>query len=179
MNLDKLIKGCKKGKLEYQKELYKRYSSSLYYLAVRYVKAPEVAQDLLHDAFIIIYDKIKSYKGSGSFEGWIKKVMINVCLSYLRRNKKELRLVSDHLEDLSDPIEEDNKLLTIDVILRLLSRLPMGTRSVFNLYYLEGYSHKEIAEVLGISVGTSKSQLSRARELLRVELKKNGESYAF
>lgn len=177
MDLNQIIKKCKKGKLDAQKALYEAYSGTLYYIALRYVKDQDVAQDLLHDCFITIFDKIKTYRGEGSFEGWIKRIMVNTSLSYLRKLKKE-KEHEEHIFLVETNDREDENLVNMDKVLRTLNRLPMGARTIFNLYYIEGYTHKEIAQELNISEGTSKSQLGRARELLKQELNKEGGNYA-
>ncbi len=180
MDLKTIIKKCKKGRVSAQKELYELYAPTLYYICLRYAKNPEIAQDLLHDGFMIIFDKISSFKGEGSFEGWMKRIMINHSLAYLRQLSKERDLFTDS-HDSIDTLEEqdvdDAPVISLDKVLRLLNRLPDGCRTVFNLYYIEGYSHKEIAGELMISEGTSKSQLNRAKQLLREEVNKEKGSY--
>lgn len=164
---EQLIKGCIRRDRNAQKSLYDRYSSKMYALSYRYVKDSMDAEDVLVTAFTKIFDRISQYKSEGSFEGWIRKVVVNEALTFLRRNRSmyletdlevadrdpDYRTLSDHLE------AED--------LLRLIQELPSGYRIVFNMYAIDGYSHKEIAEQLGISENTSKSQLSRARTYLQ------------
>lgn len=175
MELDRIIRRCKRGKLDAKKLLYDQYADTLYYIALRYLNNTTEAEDLLHDVFIIIFDKIGSFKGEGSFEGWMKRIMVNASLSYLKKRKKHIDVDSEQAQWGEDH-EEDN-IVSMDKVLRTLNKLPSGARTVFNLYYVEGYSHQKIANELDISIGTSKSQLNRAKELLRDELIKEGENY--
>jgi RNA polymerase sigma factor (sigma-70 family) len=164
---EQLIKGCIRRDRTAQKSLYERYSSKMYALCYRYVKDSMDAEDVLVTAFTKIFERIAQFKGDGSFEGWIRKVVVNEALSFLRKNRPmylETDLeVADREPDynaLSDHLEADD-------LLRLIQELPSGYRTVFNMYAIDGYSHKEIAEQLGISENTSKSQLSRARIYLQ------------
>lgn len=166
-NEDELIKGCVRRERSAQKRLYETFSSKMYALCCRYVKDSMEAEDVLVTAFTKILDRIDQYKGEGSFEGWIRRVVVNEALTYLRRNRSmyieteleaadrepDYQLMSDHLE------EED--------LMNMIQELPAGYRIVFNLYAIDGYSHKEIADQLNISENTSKSQLSRARVFLQ------------
>ena len=166
-NEDELIKGCVRRERSAQKRLYETFSSKMYALCCRYVKDSMEAEDVLVTAFTKILDRIDQYKGEGSFEGWIRRVVVNEALTYLRRNRSmyieteleaadrepDYQLMSDHLE------EED--------LMNMIQELPAGYRIVFNLYAIDGYSHKEIAGQLNISENTSKSQLSRARMFLQ------------
>lgn len=166
-NEDELIKGCVRRERSAQKRLYETFSSKMYALCCRYVKDSMEAEDVLVTAFTKILDRIDQYKGEGSFEGWIRRVVVNEALTYLRRNRSmyieteleaadrepDYQLMSDHLE------EED--------LMNMIQELPAGYRIVFNLYAIDGYSHKEIANQLNISENTSKSQLSRARVFLQ------------
>ena len=171
-DIDKIISGCKRKSYRYQKKLYDTYSSLLYAICYRYFRNAEDASDCLQDAFIKIYDKIETFKNEGSFEGWIKRVQVNTCLMHLRSRKKQV-----FLEDLSESVQieeedEDEDFLNIPpkVLFTLIQDLPAGYRTVFNLYVLDGYNHKEIAVELGLSVGTSKSQLARAKKVLKEKL---------
>lgn len=159
------------------------FSDTLYYICLRYTKNVEVAQDVMHDGFIIIFKEIGSYRGDGSFEGWIKRIMVTTALAHLRKVNKE-RNIFEQSNDIGsyDKVTEELKeektpLVSMDKVLRLLDKLPLGSRTVFNLYFIEGYTHKQIAVELKISEGTSKSQLSRAKELLKLEIKKEGGAY--
>jgi RNA polymerase sigma factor (sigma-70 family) len=164
---DELIKGCVRRERNAQKRFYETYSSKMYALCYRYVKDSMEAEDVLVTAFTKILDRIDQYKGEGSFEGWIRRVVVNEALTYLRRNRSmylETELEAAHREpdyqSISDHLEAED-------LLKMIQELPSGYRIVFNLYAIDGYSHKEIAEQLGISENTSKSQLSRARTYLQ------------
>lgn len=168
-----LIKGCIRGDRAAQKRLYDTFSSKMYALCCRYVKDSMEAEDVLVTAFTKILDKIGQYKNEGSFEGWIRRIVVNEALTYLRRNRNmylELELEAANYEPdyqtVSDHLEAED-------LLKMIGELPSGYRIVFNLYAIDGYSHKEIAEQLGITENTSKSQLSRARAYLQKLLTDN------
>jgi len=164
---DELIKGCLRRDPSAQKLLYDSYSSKMYGLCYRYVKDSMEAEDILVTAFTKVFDKIQQFRSDGSFEGWIRRIVVNEALTYLRRNRSmylETPLEQADREPdysaLSDHLEAED-------LLKMIQELPTGYRIVFNLYAIDGYSHKEIAEQLGISENTSKSQLSRARTYLQ------------
>jgi RNA polymerase sigma factor (sigma-70 family) len=164
---DELIKGCLRREPSAQKLLYDSYSSKMYALSYRYVKNPMEAEDILVTAFVKVFDKIQQFKSEGSFEGWIRRIVVNEALTFLRRNRS-MYLETD-LEQ-ADREPDYNALgdhLEAEDLLKMIQELPTGYRIVFNLYAIDGYSHKEIAEQLGISENTSKSQLSRARTFLQ------------
>ncbi|MGC4021669.1 MAG: RNA polymerase sigma factor [Cyclobacteriaceae bacterium] len=165
-----LIEGCLRKDRQAQHSLYQLFAGKMYALCCRYVKDKMEAEDVLVMSFTKIFERIGQYKGEGSFEGWIRRVVVNESLTYLRRNK------SMYLEtDIEDAIYEpdfqklENQLEAED-LMKLIEELPVGYRTVFNLYAIDGYNHQEIAEQLGISENTSKSQLSRARALLQKKL---------
>lgn len=170
---DELIKGCLSRDRSAQKRLYDTYSSKMYSICYRYVRDPAEAEDILIVAFTRIFEKISQFKSEGSFEGWIKRIMVNEALTHLRRNRSmyletDLEQVDREpdYDKLQDHLEEED-------LLKMIQELPTGYRIVFNLYAIEGYSHKEIANQLGISENTSKSQLSRARTYLQKMLAEN------
>ncbi len=172
-NEQELIQGCRRGDRAAQKRLYDTFSPKMYALCCRYVKDSMEAEDVLVTAFTKILDKIDQYKSEGSFEGWIRRVVVNEALTWLRRNRNmylELELeAADYEPDyksLSDHLEAED-------LMTMINDLPSGYRIVFNLYAIDGYSHKEIADQLGISENTSKSQLSRARTYLQKLLTDN------
>ncbi len=165
-----LIEGCQRNKREAQHALYRLYSGKMYALCCRYVKNRTEAEDVLVTAFTKIFEKIGQYKGEGSFEGWIRRVMVNESLTYLRRNKN-MYLEMDIEEAAYEPsYQKLENQLEADDLMKLIEALPVGYRTVFNLYAIDGFSHQEIAYQLGISENTSKSQLSRARALLQKQL---------
>jgi RNA polymerase sigma factor (sigma-70 family) len=170
---NELIKGCLKRENSAQKQLYDTYSAKMYGLCYRYVKDSMEAEDILVTAFTKVFDKIEQFKNEGSFEGWIRRIVVNEALTYLRRNRSmyletELEQADrePNYDSLSDHLEAED-------LMKMIQALPTGYRIVFNLYAIDGYSHKEIGEQLGISENTSKSQLSRARTYLQKLLVEN------
>lgn len=164
------IEGCKRQDSLAQEHLYKYYSWKMYALCCRYVPSKMEAEDVLVTAFTKLFKKIDQYKGDGSFEGWIRRIVVNESLTYLRKNKNMyLETDIEAVDKEPDFAKLDNQ-LEADDIMRLVGQLPTGYRMVFNMYAIDGYSHKEIAEQLGISENTSKSQLSRARAVLQKNL---------
>lgn len=171
-----IIKQCKKGDKKAQEFIYNEYSSVLFGICLRYMKSRAKADDVMQDAFVTIFTKIKQFKSKGSFEGWIKRITINTALMQIRKNKKEI--VSEFSENIEQERLDENVQLNIKdkksviqnanfsqtEIFETLKELPDGFQTVFNLYVIDELKHKEIAEKLEISVGTSKSQLMRARK---------------
>ena len=150
-----------------QRALYERHAGKLYGLALRYLRHPETAQDVLAEAWIKIFGKLNSYNREGSFEGWLKRIVVNESLMYLRKRRVQYAELSDAItETTATPVRVTDQLEHADV-LRLLDTLSDGCRTVFNLYELEGYKHREIAEQLGISINPSNSQLILAKKRLR------------
>lgn len=168
-----LIDGCLNKDRRYQEEFYARYSAKMLAVCARYAKNIGEAEDIVHDGFVKAFGKLHYFKGEGSLEGWVRRIMVNTSLEHFRKNKhlQVVEEVENH-EDLQVEAKALSK-LSADEILLMVQRLPSGFRIVFNLYVIEGYSHKEIAEELGISTGTSKSQLSRARLALQDMIKTN------
>lgn len=150
-----------------QSQVYQLFSDKLFAVCLKYSNNYEDAEDTLQDSFLVIFDKIKQYKKKGSFEGWLKRITINTAIQKYR-NKSTLQIVKEPVsdEETNDIYFEDQH-LTIDYLLNLIQQLPDRYRLIFNLYVLDNFSHKEIAEMLNISEGTSKSNLSRARALLK------------
>ena len=164
---DELIKGCLEGVPAAQKRLYALYSGKMYGLCLRYVKDSMEAEDVLITSFTKVFDKIRQFKGEGSFEGWIRRIVVNEALSFLRRNRSMYLETDLERADREPDYQALNDHLEAADLLRIIQELPTGYRIVFNLYAVDGYSHKEIADQLGISENTSKSQLSRARTYLQ------------
>lgn len=162
-----LINGCIGGDRRMQEELYRRFSPKMYGVCLRYAANTEEAEDILQEGFIKVFKKLTSFRGDGSFEGWIRRIFVNTAIEHFRRkrylqpvtDKEENTIEGKYLSVLDEMAERD--------ILALVQQLSPGYRTVFNMYVVEGYSHKEIAEILGISEGTSKSQLSRAKLILQ------------
>jgi RNA polymerase sigma-70 factor, ECF subfamily len=161
---EELAKGCRQGDPKAQKQLFDRFSGKMLGVCARYADSIEEAEDVLQESFIKIFNRIDSYKGEGSLEGWIRRVMVNTSLDQLRKNKAFSNTV--HLDMInSEPTSEDYTIeeLSAKDLLKLMKTMPRGFRTVFNLYAIEGFNHKEIAAQLGITESTSKSQYSRAK----------------
>lgn len=168
MTEQELIQGCLRGDRRAQKVLYERYAAKMFGLCKRYVKTTENAEEVLIEGFCKVYQKIDMYSGQGSFEGWIRRVMVNEALMFLRKNYRFNEHTDiDDLPSIADHQESAEDALSAKEILELLDELPTGYRTVFNLYVLEEYKHREIAEMLGISINTSKSQLILAKKRLQ------------
>jgi RNA polymerase sigma factor (sigma-70 family) len=162
-----IVEQCKKQHAKAQRMLYDRYAPLMMGLCSRYVPGAAEAEDVMIGGFMKIFAKIDDFEGKGSFEGWMKRIMINEALAYIRRNKSMyLETDIETAEREPDYDRIDSELEARD-LLNMVQELPGGYRTVFNLYAIEGYSHKEIAELLGINENTSKSQLSRARMQLQ------------
>ncbi|WP_179318762.1 RNA polymerase sigma factor [Winogradskyella helgolandensis] len=169
MSLDKLIENCIKQDVQAQGQLYKQYASKLFSLCLKYSKNYAEAEDNLHDAFITVFSKIEQYNNKGSFEGWLKRIAINTSLQRYREDVGVYDIVNEgNIEDVSVDINDDN--VSIDFLLKIIQELPDRYRLVFNLYVLDGYSHVEISELIQISTGTSKSNLARARMILKEKI---------
>jgi len=176
MSLKILIQKCKKRDVKSQSEIYQLFAGKLFALCLKYSKTHQEAEDNLQEAFITIFKKINQFKFKGSFEGWMKRIVINTALQTYRK-KNILNLVEENYPDEVE-VEIDESEISLDFLLKIIRELPDRYRMVFNLYVLDGYSHKEIANLLGIAEGTSKSNLSRARLILKdkVELDQQKQS---
>jgi len=190
-NDSNLINRCKKGDRQAQQIIYEKYSSVMLAICIRYVKDRMLAEDIMQEGFMTIFAKVGQFKDKGSFEGWMKRIMINSSLKSLQISSKNNHFDIDEMNDVSlsnlqaDEYEVDinytdpksvieNTNFSQDEILKVVSELPDGFRVVFNMYAIENYKHKEIAEILGISISTSKTQLIRARKNLQDKLFKLG-----
>jgi len=164
LEIDKVIEGCKSGKPESQEYLVRKYAPVLLSICRRYTKDQESANDALQEAFINIFKYIKSYSGKGSFEGWLKRIAVNCSITFQKKHFKNYH-ESDILHDSVQHCEIPKvySRLGKEEILSLLSELPRSLYVVFNMSVIEGYNHREISEMLGISEGTSRASLSRAR----------------
>jgi RNA polymerase sigma-70 factor (ECF subfamily) len=169
---EKIIEGCKKRKSDAQQALYDRYSGKMFALCLRYAKHSAEAEDILQEGFIKVFDKISSFRGDGSFEGWIRRIMIHTAIKYYHKASRKNEAIG--WESLPDnPLKPDvYGQLDADQILGLIQELPEGYRLVFNLHALEGYKHKEIADMLEIGESTSRSQLTKARSMLQNMIEK-------
>jgi len=170
---EEILKGCRKNKRQYQEMLYRKYAKKMYGICLSYAGDRAMAQDMLQESFIKIFNRIKDFKQEGSLEGWIRKIVTHTAIDLLRQQKRTQNFISDN-EEINEGSYESDALqnLQTEDVLNQVSRLPEGARLVFNLYALEGYTHKEIAVKLNITEGTSKSQFNRARKLLMSWLNK-------
>jgi RNA polymerase sigma-70 factor (ECF subfamily) len=169
--IEKLIDGCKKGNTKSQEQIYRLLAPKLFAVCLKYSKSYEEAQDNLQDGFLLIFEKIGQFNYKGSFEGWAKRVIINYILQQYRKQNLFEIVSENYPEEVEVEIEEDS--ISIDFLTRIIQELPDRYRLVFNLYVLDGYSHKEIAEMLEINIGTSKSNLARAKAILREKIELN------
>jgi RNA polymerase sigma-70 factor (ECF subfamily) len=171
-----LIQHCLNNEVLAQNELYRRFAGKMMGVCLRYAKNRDDAKDILQDGFVRVYINLKSFKGDGSFEGWIKRIMINTAIKHYHKNLK----FSNNIDiEAAYDVGFDNNILgkmAVAELMQLVHTLPDGYRTVFNLYIVEGYQHNEIAEMLGISEGTSKSQLARARNFLIKLIQQNNGS---
>lgn len=170
MGLDQLIQECKKENIRAQEQLYKLFSAKLFSVCLKYSRSYEEAQDNLQEGFLLIFEKIEQFNFKGSFEGWIKRIIINFILQKYR-SQKVFEIVTENFPETVE-IEIEDEDISMDFLLKTIQELPDKYRLVFNLYILDGYSHAEIAEMLDINIGTSKSNLARAKMILKEKIEK-------
>ena len=170
MSLKELVHNCKKGNRIAQEQLYKQYAAKLFGVCLKYSRNKTEAEDNLHDSFMTIFQKIDQYQFKGSFDGWLKRVTVNTVLQKYRK-EEYLSVITDNVEE-EIPVETGYVEVELTVLLKYIQDLPNKYRLTFNLYVLDGYSHREIAELLGTSVGTSKSNLARARMILKEKIER-------
>lgn len=168
MSLEQLILDCQKKNIKAQEQLFRLFSSKLFAVCLKYSRNYEEAQDNLQDGFLLIFDKIGQFAFAGSFEGWAKRLMINNALQYYRK-ENFLKLISEDYPD-EEVVDIEDSNISLDYLLGIIQELPDRYRLVFNLYVIDNYAHKEIAEMLNINIGTSKSNLSRARAILKEKI---------
>lgn len=168
MTDEELVKGCVDNKAIAQKSLYERFSRKMYGVCLRYTDDKDEAQDILQNGFIKVFENIETFKATGSLEGWIRRIMVNTALNHYRQDKaSRLKVDLDSVDYMLEGTDGVEGQLDAKELLKVIQTLPAGFRAVFNMFAIEGYSHKEIAEQLNISEGTSKSQYSRARAYLQ------------
>lgn len=164
---EELITGCLRNERRFQEGLYNQHGSTMFSICLRYASDYYQAEDMLQEGFIKVFNNLKNFRSEGSFEGWMKRIFVNTAIEWLRKNKvmnemQEIENVPLHI------VQEDCfSQLAADDLMKLIQSLSPGYRTVFNLYSIEGYSHKEIGEMMNINEGTSKSQLARARYILQ------------
>jgi len=167
-----IIELCRKNDRRAQKVLFEKYSPKMFGVCKRYVKNREDAEDILIEGMYKVMANIKSFKSNGSFEGWIRRIVVNEALMFLRKKHNFRLTIEISNVEIKTNVSAQDRLQEQD-ILNLLGKLPTGYRTIFNLYVIEGYKHREIAEILGISINTSKSQLILAKKRLQGLLKQN------
>src|SRR5450432_4647942 len=183
MDQNKLVNDCLKGETAAQRELYAHFASAMLGVCYRYTKSIDDAEDVLQDGFVKVFKNLHQYKFEGELGGWIRKIMVNTALNYLKTNKKyQYDLSFDEMT--LHPVSSDDPLIKLQAkeLSELIRQLPTGFQTIFNLHAVEGYTHVEIASILGISDGTSRSQYARARALLiewieKYSLKVQSEQY--
>jgi len=166
LSLNQLIQKCSENDTRAQRELYQLFSGKLFSICLKYSRNYEEAEDNLQDAFLTIFEKIGQFKKTGSFEGWLKRITINTALQRYRADKGVLNLVNEDVA-VEEEVLTDDETIPVDYLLKIIQELPDRYRLVFNLYVLDDYSHLDISKMLDITIGTSKSNLSRAKQLLK------------
>lgn len=174
-----LAKQCARGDDKARKELYTRYAGSLYALCIRYVGDRELARDLMHDSMIKVFDTIGKYRPTGTLKSWVSRVTVNLVIDHLRRSRRfETTSLDERQERIPEPSKEEMRYVPKEELMRMVEKLPDTKMVIFNMFCVEGYSHKDIAAMLGIKEKTSSSLLFKAREQLAAEVKeylrKNG-----
>lgn len=176
MHEKQLLKDCLNGSYKAQKELYGRYSSLIMGICMRYAACQEEAEDILQESFIKVFRNLRDFEGRGALGAWIRKIVVNTALQKYRENKNSrMHITYDKVEYLLEADDDVLKELSAEDLMLKIQNLPTGYRTVFNLYAIEGFNHIEISKELGISVGTSKSQFSRARAMLRKQIEDENE----
>lgn len=170
-----LVIECVKGNVRAQRALFDKYARKMLGVCMRYAKDSEQAEDILQDGFVKVFNKLKDFKNEGSLEGWVRRIMVNTALDQIRKNAKTMGDMN--IDDVGYKIENNDFMLEnlmAEDLMKMVQAMPEGYKVVFNMFAIEGYSHSEIADTLGISENTSKSQYSRARAYLRERLEKMG-----
>ncbi len=167
-----LVEGCRANDRQSQQNFYDRFSSKMYAVCLRYAGNSEDANDLLQEGFVKIFKHLDKFRGDGSLEGWVRRIFVNTSIEFLRRKKAVLQLPEVESIPIEDTALNGFDKISLNDVLKMVQKLSDGYRTVFNLFVIEGYTHKEIGEMLGINEGTSKSQLARAKNILQQEIKK-------
>jgi RNA polymerase sigma-70 factor (ECF subfamily) len=178
--VEQIVKGCIKGDKKCQHLLYKTFYGKMLSICCRYTSNNDEAKDLLQDAFIKVFQRLKSFENKGSLEGWVRRIVVNNAIDFVRAKREFLISIEDFSQKDTITDEEENVIelqhfnkIKADAIIALIQKLTPAYKAVFNLYVIEEYSHKEIAEMLGISIGSSKSNLSKAKEKLKQMFEKH------
>ena len=170
-DIEKILSGCKKGKRKYQEALFKMYADKMFGVCRYYTRDYTEAEDVLHEGFIKVFGHIGKFRNEGSLEGWIRRIIVNTALEKFRKQHRMFPISEEHEEIEDDKNLAVESLISADELMEIIKELSPKYRMVFNLYAIEGYSHKEISGKLGISEGTSKSNLARARTILQSKVK--------
>ncbi len=175
LNDQELVSGVLRGSPAHQTALYRQYSVPMFRVVLRFARDKAEAEDMLQDGFVRVFRDMSQFRGDGALGGWIRRIMVNTALSHLRKQRDFIRDTADFspFENRFKTEEDFASNLDAETLMKYLQKLPPGYRAVFNLYAIDGYSHEEIAVQLGISIGTSKSQLFKAREYLKKILDKS------
>jgi RNA polymerase sigma factor (sigma-70 family) len=170
--IDTLVSKCKAGERKAQEMLYKQFAAKMLGVCMRYATDKMEAEDMLQNGFIRVFQKMSDYRGEGSFEGWVRRIMVHSSIEYYRKHHKMMQVVG--MDEVNEPSVDPIAMANLDAkdLIALIQQLAPGYRMVFNLYAIEGYSHREIGEIVGITEGASKSQLSRARAILKEQVLK-------
>ena len=171
MIIEQLIHECSNNNTKAQEQVYRLLAPKLFSVCLKYSRNYEEAQDNLQESFLVIFEKIGQFKNTGSFEGWAKRIVINYVLQQYR-NQKIFEIISEKIA-VEEEVEIDDENVSLEFLTKIIQELPDRYRLVFNLYVIDDYSHKEIAEMLGITIGTSKSNLARAKAILKQKIELN------
>jgi len=166
-HLDEIIYKCREGNSKAQSELYRLFSPKMYGVCLRYAKDTANAEDILQEGFVRVFTKIEQFEFKGSFEGWLRRIMVNTALEKFRKHDRLYPVEEMQIYEATEWVEETISSISAAELMVMIQELPPRYRMVFNLYAIEGYSHLEIGEMMNISEGTSKSNLSRARMILQ------------
>ena len=173
MIIEQIINDCKNRNTKAQEEIYKALGPKIFAICLKYSRSYAEAQDNLQEGFLLIFEKIEKYNFQGSFEGWCKRVVINYVLQQYR-SQNVFEIVSENIAD-ETSLEVEEEDISLDFLTRIIQELPDRYRVVFNLYVMDGYAHKEIAAMLDINIGTSKSNLARAKAILKEKIERNAQ----
>ena len=173
MSDEELVKGCLRQDGVAQRALFDRFAQPMMAVCMRYAGNPMEAQDMLQEGFVKVFEKLGQFRGDGPLGGWVRRIMVNEALIYLRKHQRHRNIAAIDEENDDAPVDASVlDSLGAEMLIKLIAALPAGYRTVFNLYAVEGYSHKEIAEHLGITESTSKTQFHKAKQQLRMQLEK-------
>lgn len=167
MNIQEIIKGCYEGSRKHQEALYNMFASKMFGVCLTYTRDRDLAQDILHDGFFKVFKKFDKYNSEWSLNAWIRRIIVNTAIDHFRKMNRMTNVDFQESAYLAGSFDETSEISKSNDLSDIINMLPNGAKTIFNLYTVEGYKHKEIAEMLNISIGTSKSQLSKAKSVLR------------